>query len=135
MDVFSSRVRWCPNLLFRFLTNMFELPRYTADFWGYSACKIASMRAEKHVNFTVYQMRRHPVRYVATDLSARSCLHLRSFRTYCLCRLHIVTIHKCLNLIFKAVRISEVKGTYYFLQTLHEAMVFKQLVVIINFLF
>jgi hypothetical protein len=135
MYVLSSRVRWCPNLLFRFLTKIFELPRYTTDLWGYSAFKNASMGAEKHFNFTVYQMRLHPVRYVATDVSAGFCLQLRSVRTYLLNRLHIVTIHKCLNLIFKAVRTSEVKGTCYFLQMLHEIMVFKQLVIIINFLF
>ena len=135
MDVFSSRVRWCPNLLFRFPTKMFELPRYTTDFWGYAASKNVFTRAEKHANFTGYQTRRHPVRYVATDVSARFCLHNRSIRTYLLCRLHFVTIHNSLNLMFKTVRTSEVQGTCYFLQTLNEEMFFKQLVTIINFLF
>ena len=90
---------------------------------------------DKHVNFTVHQMRRHPDRYIATDLSASFYPQLQSLRTYLLSRLHIVTIHKCLNLLFKTVRTSEVKVTCYFLQTLHEVIVFKQLVSIINFLF
>lgn len=80
MDVFSSRVRWCPNLLFRFLTKMFELPKYTTDFWGYSASKNVFMRAEKHANLTGYLMRRNPVRYVATKVSARFFLRYRSIR-------------------------------------------------------
>jgi hypothetical protein len=33
--------------------------------------KNASMRAKKHVNFTFYQMGRHAVRYVATNVSAK----------------------------------------------------------------
>jgi hypothetical protein len=93
------------------------------------------MKADKHVNFTVYQRRRHPDWYIATDLSASFCFQLRSLRTYLLSRLHIVTIHNCLNLILKAVRTSEFKVTCYFLQTLHEVIVFRQLVIIINFLF
>jgi hypothetical protein len=83
MDVFSSRVRWCPNLLFRFLTKIFQLPRYTTDFWGYSAFKNSSMIAEKHVNFTVYQMRWHSIRYVATDYQRVSASSFEVFvRTY-----------------------------------------------------
>jgi hypothetical protein len=130
MDVFSSRVRWCPNLLFRFLTKMFGLPRYVVDFWGYFALKNASMRAKKHVNFTVYQMGRHAVRYVATNKSAK-LLPPSSKRSYALTEqitYHHNTYPKCLNIIFKDEGTSERKITCYFLQTLHEVMVLNNLI-------